>query len=793
MRMIGKGILWAVVGLVLVGTLAGAQGRERHGVLTIPIPLGKPQETGWSRLTPYGYVSCSLSQALDAGGMLREIRILPSNGSFDSLLQLERIEDEDGESNYGLAIVQADALYHYLHGKHDQIENPHENSKIRAVMRLMPELVSLRTNPSHPQKRSFSEAVSEGALVRGFCGRVGAGHSITALNLRRLLELDVTFRFEPQPDLSTLERCEFRVDILSPRPGSVETGDSVVGLSKASANLMANSLGSTYRALHEDGRSYVFVDAILVATSSTPRHVIEGVEDWYKALPNQASLPSSKPYFGKLLGSSIQLGQGEDKIEPVQSIPAEWITQNCLLGRSDSAALAGGEPGVVGCKNCPPEHPKRRHAWACATKDLPVASHFEIRLEHVDSFWRYLARQRILQYIGLATGALAFAFGIATLLRQRRIRHPFRLKNALQIWKWKWRYARVASFLLGAHFSIALLIWLAEIQAQSFVADSKIVSVTPFEVLARLFDYLIRQEFYDLHSQMSVAYLGIFKLGYALGGIYGVGMISNYLLNWRQLNKMKNHVVVVGWNEHGPRLLKELQVTGPVLVVCVHSQDKIEELVNNSLTLEMPSMLFKRLGQLSLESARAVILLADQGWSKILNEDPDLLVGRHALEIKGYCERKNIEGLRVVAQVRRESHDPVVRELGVNKCLCIERFGIELLAQSALKPGVMDVVNELLHVRPDSNEIYFRSLTKEEVAEVGGDFMKLCKRVMEDNYEREIRHKALVLGIRRAGRLLLNPATDEQRRLQNGDEIVYLADEPLREGESLIVLRAASA
>lgn len=125
---------------------------ESLRVLTIlPDEIGDP-------MTPYGVMSLYLHQELqnDTPNKIKVYRA-PTVGSLDTLIQVERSNEPC------IGLVQADVLYHYLHGGHPQFPLPRTQSRVRAISHLFDDwLLCFEHTPLTSQPQDVSDTTGSG-------------------------------------------------------------------------------------------------------------------------------------------------------------------------------------------------------------------------------------------------------------------------------------------------------------------------------------------------------------------------------------------------------------------------------------------------------------------------------------------------------------------------------------------------------------------------------------------------------------------------------------------------------
>jgi hypothetical protein len=130
----------------------------------------------------------------------------------------------------------------------------------------------------------------------------------------------------------------------------------------------------------------------------------------------------------------------------------------------------------------------------------------------------------------------------------------------------------------------------------------------------------------------------------------------------------------------------------------------------------------------------------------------------------------------IVADVVNHRKTQHLLDTNVKEIVCPTDYGIGLLAQSAIHPGLVKVYDHLLKFTPDGNELYLLDSAALPSGFRPGSSQGHFKDLSGwfEGTSRETKNPMILLGYLRKGEPLLNPQKD-QTILQEGDQLILLA------------------
>jgi voltage-gated potassium channel len=242
---------------------------------------------------------------------------------------------------------------------------------------------------------------------------------------------------------------------------------------------------------------------------------------------------------------------------------------------------------------------------------------------------------------------------------------------------------------------------------------------------------------------------------------------------------IERHIIMCNWNDRGDRIIKEIHssLAEPETEIVVITDKEIneEELRSSSAYekvyfIRSDPTLHDVLRKARAHLAKSIIILAHSDCS-----DPDAMTALISLAItkleKGLPRKPHI-----VAEVMNHHKIQHLLDAGVDEWVCSTDYGLGIIAQCALYGKLSEVYQQLLTYSKETNEIYMVQPDKYPSSLVGKDFRELT-RIIAVNRNEE--NPAVLLGVKRDDKVMLNPKTYEFEVLQEGDALIVMAfDQP---------------
>jgi len=274
--------------------------------------------------------------------------------------------------------------------------------------------------------------------------------------------------------------------------------------------------------------------------------------------------------------------------------------------------------------------------------------------------------------------------------------------------------------------------------------------------------------------------------------------IKNRILEARGVKTamIKNHIILCGWNENVPFLVKNLlhkniETKRPIVILAEIN----EELPLEKYGLDDKMVTYVRgdasnksdLDKANVKEADMAIIVADSQSS-----DPDaksileiLTIEKHCKDLEEKGIRKNRDDIYTIAEIQDTNKFEAAYDALVNEIVLLGHIQSKVFVQSILNPGVSKFINEILTYN-DFNDIY--SLRIEKNSELlHHTFDQLLVKLREDKIlllsinienhrsEKEIESIKKEYNLERG--IITNPINKEERdyRTQPGDLLIVLA------------------
>lgn len=285
----------------------------------------------------------------------------------------------------------------------------------------------------------------------------------------------------------------------------------------------------------------------------------------------------------------------------------------------------------------------------------------------------------------------------------------------------------------------------------------------------------------------------------ALVGLLTSDHVKNRMLASRGMKttKLKNHILLCGWNENVPHLARNLVHENisrkrPVVILADIEEDM--PLVTHNLQHELINFIRgtatrrKDLDKANLVEADIAILVADGDAA-----DPDATTILKILTIETYCKELETDGFRdqkrkniyTIAEISNTRNFSTARDAKVDEIISLGHIRSKIFAKAAHNPGVSSFINEIL-TYDDFNDIY--SIDVMENSALAGSTFDEILRVLRTHhilllsisiFKREDPNEtsAFLKTHNLSRRVITNPIdTDELRyRTQPGDSLIVLA------------------
>lgn len=726
--------------------------------------------------------------------------LTPSVGSLDTIVNLDRLKASEGQHVYGIGLAQADVLYHYVFGGHPELDTPRTSSNIRSMARMFDEWLFIgvpNTQQGKTQTATYDpEFVS---AARHVCAQeVGTGSMVTAINMGRTMESSWLSSLHdcsppcfkefaelegppvdepPEKTASTGEPSDAESSGLCVKVRARFEGSSLksranwhyLGLPKATAVAMASVFDKSYSfqedvlardypdsARPDTASSTVAVDAILVLSRDMPPPVVGAmqclVDDWdvkichVRARSGFRCTDYALPRVDRKTKKTLKASDFCTKIRTA----ALDLKRKTLLTAAERHDLRFG--------------------------NLPISRHGATIVGDLGPISALLIRLSLGQLQGLAIlllGGFLFFYSRAI---GRAGMHTWLHLHGRSVRTWLYRSL---AFVL-AHAVIAVLIWLAESHSQALLANDKFVAGGIISAFAWVIKYVATGNGdVNFQSPWALTCVASLKLGWGIAVLVIGYDFQKRAMDYFKAVRMKNHVVVIGWNSGTPSLLEELTIEHDCFVIPFLTSPVWTGSPRASILPEPVTALSESaLHQAQFSLAAAVVIVADHEYAKSKGMGVDSLTLRNIESCRRFeTSTKVIPRKRLIAEIMEPENVPVADSLGQLDsasfdALCTRQNSATFMAQVALKPALAQLFKELATTKDESNELYMVRASDLQAIVAFGTFDELKLLLAGQTGE----FRVVPIGIQKSleRRLRVNPDSRDAM-VEAEDEIAFLA------------------
>jgi len=243
--------------------------------------------------------------------------------------------------------------------------------------------------------------------------------------------------------------------------------------------------------------------------------------------------------------------------------------------------------------------------------------------------------------------------------------------------------------------------------------------------------------------------------------------------------ELESHIVMCNWHDRGDRIIREIHspLAAPETDIIVISEADLneKELRQNPeyervYFIKSDPTLHEVLKRARAQYAKSVIILSDDTCS-----DPDAKTALIALAIT-MLERDVQKKSHIVAEVANPHKVRHLLDAGVDEWICSANYGLGIIAQAALYGKLSDVYQQLLTYSKETNEVYLVDNDKYPQRFLGKHFQEVAD-ILNNNRKPE--NPAILIGVKRDDRVILNPKKDEFDVFKKGDSLIVMSfDQP---------------
>lgn len=228
----------------------------------------------------------------------------------------------------------------------------------------------------------------------------------------------------------------------------------------------------------------------------------------------------------------------------------------------------------------------------------------------------------------------------------------------------------------------------------------------------------------------------------------------------RPLGKLSDHILVLGWNENGLRIITELlaecRKTREVIVVMA-DRDRIEELPPDVIFVRGDSTRLASLKKVAPTKCQVAVVLADE-TSKTTDVDSRVILTTMAL-------RRMVEkNIRIICEVISSEDLEYLEGAGASEVIARSTVAGDIISHTVHNPGIASLMGKLLATTTGNN------LSRLAVPD---DLLGKPYGLLLDELHAKL--GALPIALIKDEKIIVNPAFDYE--LSHGDEVFLISNQ----------------
>ena len=210
----------------------------------------------------------------------------------------------------------------------------------------------------------------------------------------------------------------------------------------------------------------------------------------------------------------------------------------------------------------------------------------------------------------------------------------------------------------------------------------------------------------------------------AMLGFYVYDRIKQYFMEVSGMGtkKMKNHIILCGWNSSAPTIVKSLThenlVKRDQIVIIAETNEVIEKIKKCNFDPLYATYILGNannrddLDRANFKDAKTAIVLADEN-----KENPDASSILNVLTIERYSKELIKKGKRekdiyTIVEIKNPQNTQLAYDAEVDQVVSLGDIESKIFTQSVMNPGIADFMQEVLTLN-DQNDIYSCEITKD--------------------------------------------------------------------------------
>ncbi|MFX1298288.1 MAG: TAXI family TRAP transporter solute-binding subunit [Promethearchaeota archaeon] len=277
-------------------------------------------------------------------------------------------------------------------------------------------------------------------------------------------------------------------------------------------------------------------------------------------------------------------------------------------------------------------------------------------------------------------------------------------------------------------------------------------------------------------TAITMVIIGVGGITWFTGTLASIFIHKKLMGGKRMIEKLKNHYVIINWNDKGHGIIKQLQNPDlerkPILVVTDQKESPISLEYEYEDVLHIGGSINEALlKKAKVHYAYSVTVLANDLNNPDASDAKTILI---ILAIRKICETENKQ-VPIVAEILEPQKVELAEYAGVlgdsNVEVVSSKYIIHnFLAQVAANPGLTKIYNDLLTFGKYTNEIYSCKIPSKFIGKKVSEFFKYVIALKNKNVD------IIPIAISRREKTYINPSNSDINCVENGDTLFAICD-----------------
>lgn len=209
---------------------------------------------------------------------------------------------------------------------------------------------------------------------------------------------------------------------------------------------------------------------------------------------------------------------------------------------------------------------------------------------------------------------------------------------------------------------------------------------------------------------------------------------------------LKNHIILVGWNETSKEAIRELKIGKPESKIVVIVPHDVREPLLSDLHVIVGDVLSEEtLRRASVDHASHVIITLDDDSKTVLLT---LLI------------RKLNRNVKIIAEALSFKNVDFIKSAGADKVILSKGLCGRLIASAVFEPSVVDFIEDV------TTSTYGNDVVETQIREVIGETVSEALSIVKEKYD------AIMIGLVRNGKVIINPQAN--LKIREDDKILII-------------------